>query len=74
MSLLNLGLQCVRLMRKEMPTQYEKAVMNCYCMAEIRKVSSGSAFVDAVLDSFSSCIVLLANGSPCCAEIVQIVM
>ena len=40
MSLLNLGLQCVGLMRKEMPTQYEMAIKNCNSMADIRKVSS----------------------------------
>jgi len=59
MLLLNLGLQCVGLTRKEMPSQYETAIKNCNCMAEIRKVSSGPAFVDAVLDSLSPCIVLL---------------
>ena len=58
-SLLNLGLQCVGLMRKEMPTQYEMAIKNCNSMAEIRKVSSGLAFVDAVSDSLSPCVVLL---------------
>ena len=59
MSLLNLGLQCVGLMRKEMPTQYEMAIKNCNSMAEIRTVSSGPAFVDAVSESLSPCIVLL---------------
>ena len=58
MSLLNLGLQCVGLMRKEMPTQYEMAIKNCNSMAEIRKVSSGLAFVDAVSDSLSPCMLL----------------
>jgi len=50
---LNLGLQCVGLMRKEMPTQYQTAIKNCNSMAEIRKDSSGPAFVDAVSDSLS---------------------
>ena len=59
MSLLNLGLQCVGLMRTEMPAQYERAIKNCNSMADIRRVNSGPSFVDAVTDSLSPCIVLL---------------
>ena len=51
MALLNLGLQCVGLMRKEMPAEYETAIKNCNSMAEIRKAKSGPLFVDAVTES-----------------------
>ena len=61
MSLLNLGLQCVGLMRREMPAQYESAIKNCNSMAEIRKASTGPSFVDTVTDSLSPCITLLTD-------------
>lgn len=59
MSLLNLGLQCVGLMRGEMPAEYEIAIKNCNSMAEIRKANSGPSFVDSVTESLSPCITLL---------------
>ena len=59
MSLLNLGLHCVGLMRKEMPTQYEMAIKNCNNIAEIRKVNSGPGYCHS--DSLSPCIMLLID-------------
>lgn len=61
MSLLNLGLQCVGLMRKEMPAQYEMAIKNYNSMAEICKPSSGPSLVDAVIESLSLCIIFLCD-------------
>lgn len=59
MSTLNIALQCVGLMRKEMPEDYEKAVSSCGNMGQLcsagEKVSS---LQQEVGDSLSPCISL----------------
>ena len=37
MAILNLGLQCVGLVREMMPEEFEKEVAKCNSMSEIRK-------------------------------------
>ena len=39
MSILNLGLQCIGLMRKEMISEFEELMNKCNSMADIRKLA-----------------------------------
>lgn len=62
MSLLNLGLQTVGLMRREMPAEYEKAINNCNSLSDLRQVAgSMSSLPTAVEDSLSPCTILLQD-------------
>ena len=50
MSLLNLGLQCIGLMRERMDEDFEKVSSRCNSLADLRKLGEvNSDFVDAVL-------------------------
>lgn len=62
MSVLNLGLQCIALVRAEMPQEFEVEVAKCNCLGELRKIAERKVgFVDAVKDSLSGVKVLLSN-------------
>lgn len=50
MSILNLGLQCIGLMRERMDEDFEKVSSRCNSLADLRKLGEvNSDFVDAVL-------------------------
>ena len=49
MSIINLGLQCVGIMRKEMTPETEASIASCNNMAQLRKV--GESKPDLVQDS-----------------------
>ena len=53
MSLLNLGLQRVGLMRAEMPEEYESAVRSCGNLGELRKAKSSPSYEAALSDSLA---------------------
>ena len=60
MSTLNIALQCVGRMRKEMPEEYEKAISSCGNLGELCTVSEKvSDLHNYVIDSLSPCITLL---------------
>lgn len=62
MSVLNLGLQCVALARKEMSSEFESEVSKCNNLAELRRVAEGKAeFKSAVQESLSPVKLLLSN-------------
>ena len=62
MSVLNLGLQCVGLMRLEMPEDFEAEARKCHSMADLRKVAeSRPEFVALSLDSLSPVKILLTD-------------
>ena len=60
MSTLNIALQCIGLMRKEMPEDYEKAISSCGNMGQLRSAGEKvSGLQQEVGDSLSPCISLL---------------
>ncbi len=62
MSVLNLALQCVGMMRKGMLDQFEKEISSCGNMSELRSVGEKIPDLkDTVKDSLSSCISLLCD-------------
>ena len=62
MSLLNLGLQFIGLMRKKMDDGYESAVANCNSIAQLRKVAEKNPTVkDGTLDSISPVKILMSS-------------
>ena len=61
MSLLNLGLQSIGLMRNKMDDVYESAIANCNSMTQLRKVAEKNHSVkDGTLDSVSPVKVLMS--------------
>lgn len=62
MSILNLGLQCIGIMRAEMDSSFEHEAEKCKNMAQLRKnAEKDPAFIAAVSDSLSPVKVLLTN-------------
>ena len=62
MSLLNLGLQCVGLARKEMPEKYEAEGARCNSLLELRKIAEKTPqFPVEVKDSLSPVHILLST-------------
>ena len=62
MSLLNLGLQCIGLMRKKMDDGCESAVANCNSIAQLRKVAEKNPTVkDGTLDRISPVKILMSS-------------
>ena len=62
MSLLNLGLQCIGLLRKKMDDGYESAVANCNSIAQLRKVAEKNPTMkDGTLDSISPVKILMSS-------------
>ena len=62
MSIVNLGLQCVGLMRQEMSDDHEAAIASCNSMSQIRQVSEKKPeIVLAVLDSIAPVKILLSD-------------
>ena len=59
MSIVNLGLQSVGVMRKEMPTEAEKALKNCNSLKQIR--SAGEMFREEIAESMKAPIDLLSD-------------
>ena len=61
MSTLNLGLQCVGLMREKMDDEYEKTAQRCQSLKDLRKKATESAdFKSMAIDSVSHVKSLLA--------------
>lgn len=62
MSVLNLGLQCVALPRKEMPSSFESEVSKCNNLSELRKIAEGKPkFKSAIQGSLSPVKILLSD-------------
>ena len=62
MSILNLGFQCVGLMRKRMSDEQEAAVLKCNNMKQLRKAAeTDHELASAVLDSMSPVKILLSD-------------
>ncbi len=62
MSLINLGLQCVGMMRKEMAPEDEATIANCNSMAQHRKVAKSKPnILQAVQDSIEPVKILLSD-------------
>ena len=62
MSVLNIGLQSVGVMRKEMSEECETILKSCNSMEDIRKVaSSNSGFQSSFTDSLQNTITLDSN-------------
>ena len=62
MSIINLGLQCVRIMRKEMTPETEASIASCNNMAQLSKVGESKPdLVQAVQDSIEPVKILLTD-------------
>ena len=62
MSIVNLGLQCVGLMRGKMSEEHEKAIEHCNSLAQLREVSKKkNAVIPAILDSIAPVKILLTD-------------
>ena len=62
MAVLNLGLQCIGIMKAEMGSSFEHEAGKCNNMAQLRKIAEKDpAFIAAVGDSLSPVKVLLTN-------------
>ena len=62
MSIINLGLQCVGIMRKEMTPETEASIASCNNMAHLRKIGESKPdFIQAVQDSIEPVKVLLTD-------------
>ena len=62
MSVINLGLQCVRLARDKMPQMFELEVEKCNSLNELRKIANRLEGFDSVVqDSLSPVKILLSN-------------
>lgn len=60
MSVINIGLQAVGLMRQKLPDNFEQVIHGCNSMAEIRTAASkNSAFKEAFADSLSPALCVL---------------
>ena len=61
-AILNLGLQCIGLMRQEMPEEMEKEVKSCKNMGDLRRIAENkSELLTAVSDSIYPVKVLLTD-------------
>ena len=62
MSVLNLGLQCIGLMREKMGEDFEKLSSRCNSLADLRKMAKGNpSFAGTVADSMSLVKILLTD-------------
>lgn len=62
MAILNLGMQCVGLMRQEMPEELEKEAKKCNSMADLRRIAQNKPeLVAASSDSISPVKILLSD-------------
>ena len=62
MSILNLGLQYIGLMREKMDENFKKLSSRCNSLADLRKIGEGNpSITDAVADSISPVKVLLTD-------------
>ncbi len=62
MSIVNLGLQCVGLMRGKMSDEHEEAISHCNTLSQLRQAAKNKPeLVPAILDSIDSTKILLSE-------------